>query len=199
MIKIKATKVGIRAKQGKVWSRMKHLLRSFAVLAALVGCAVVPPPPMRTATPETAPAGFPANLRWDLVPRWIKWDPPTATVSWPKDDGCAGAPVARTLAPGVLLDRFGDEGGTFLSPKGQSFASRAVPYVCDQMDYWVYRVRKPLPVKTCPAAAWFGEPGGAIQDQIAEPVYKLEANGSLTAISYVPGGSKGPFPQCGAP
>jgi hypothetical protein len=149
---------------------------------------------------QTAPpAGWPGNLRYDLVPQWIKWADAKAAISWPPNDGCAAAPETKTLAAGTLIDRFGSEGGTFFSPKGEAFAARAVPYVCKTMDYRVYKVMKPIPVKECKAAPWFGEPGGAVQVQAAEPAFKLVANGSIEAVTYVVGGSSGPFTQCGSP
>src|SRR5450631_4213051 len=123
--------------QRKTHRGMKHLLRCLIVCVVLVGC---------TSPPPAAPAGFPATLRWDLVPRWIQWTSPNASVSWPPDDGCAAAAEPKTLAAGAIIDRFGSEDGTFFSPKGESFASRAVPYVCREMDYRVYKVLAPIPV-----------------------------------------------------
>jgi hypothetical protein len=145
------------------------------------------------------PAGFPANLRWSLVPKFIQWVNDKAQISWPPHDGCAGTPEPASLTAGELIDRFGSEGGTFFTPKGASYDSRAVPYVCNQMDYRVYRVLKPIAVKACKAAPWFNEPGGALQVQTADPAYKLVANGMIEVMSYAPGGSGGPAPQCGRP
>ena len=172
---------------------MKNRLRS--LLAALAIVAL----PLLASAAGTPPAGWPANLRWDLVPKWIQWADNKATISWPPNDGCAAAPVAETIPAGAQIDRFGSEGGTFFSPKGESFGSRAVPYVCNQMDYRVYKVLKPLPVKACKAAPWFNEPGGAKQVQTADPAYKLVAAGSIVAETYVVGGSNSPMPQCGHP
>jgi hypothetical protein len=188
-------------KRGKVQTAMKQLFRCLIVAAALAGCApsAPPPPPAPAALSVNAPPGFPANLRWDLVPKWIQWSDGKATVSWPPDDGCARAPAAKTLRRGTMIDRFGAETGSFFSPKGASFASRAVPYVCRQMDYRVYRVMKPIPVKACDAAPWFGEPGGAVQDQTSVPASQLVAAGKLKAVTYVAGGGPGPFPQCEGP
>jgi hypothetical protein len=67
------------------------------------------------------------------------------------------------------------------------------------MDYRVYKVLKPIPVKSCKAAPWFSEPGGAVQVQAADPAYKLVAAGGIVAETYVVGGSSGPFTQCGRP
>jgi Tuberculosis necrotizing toxin len=184
---------------------MKRIVRSLFIAVSLFGVASHPPVRAQTATTlpvavgNTAPAGFPANLRWSLVPKWIQWADAKAQISWPPNDGCESAPVAQSLTPGEMIDRFGSEGGTFFSPKGESYRSRAVPYVCTQMDYRVYRVVKPLAVKSCKAAPWFGEPGGAIQVQTADPAYKLVAEGILEVVSHAVGGSGGPAPQCGRP
>jgi hypothetical protein len=193
---------------------MNHLVRCFFVAVFLAGLAR-PAPVMAQAAPieapaapaqaqngqaaTAAPAGFPANLRWDLVPKWIQWVEAKAQISWPPNDGCLSAPVARSLATGEMIDRFGSEGGSFFSPEGESYRSRAVPYVCAQMDYRVYRVLKPIAVKSCKAAPWFGEPGDAIQVQTTDPAYKLVADGSIEVVSYAVGGSSGSAPQCGRP
>jgi hypothetical protein len=186
---------GIRSNHtGKVLKIMTRMLRFLCAALAIAGSASSVPVRAETAAP---PSDFPANLRWDLVPTWIKWASPAANISWPPNDGCAAAPVAKVLAPGQLIDRFGSEGGTFFSPKGESYKARAVPYVCKAMDYRVYKVLKPIPVKSCKAAPWFNEPGGAEQEQTADPAYKLVAAGSIEAVTYVVGGSSGPSPQCG--
>jgi hypothetical protein len=74
-----------------------------------------------------------------------------------------------------------------------------VPYVCRQMDYRVYRLVKPVAVKSCKAAPWFDESGGAVQVQTADPANKLLASGIIEQVSYDAGGSSGQAPQCGRP
>lgn len=176
-------------------------LFGFAFIAAILTGCVSATPPQTAQTASPAPPGWPAYYRWDLVPDWIKWADNTATVRWPADDGCAAAPAPRseTLPVGTLIDRFGRETGSFFSPKGESFASRAMPYVCPQMDYRVYRVTTPLPVTACKAAPWFGEPGGAVQDKTTDTAEKLVASGTLVTVSYQSAGSGGPAPQCARP
>ena len=175
---------------------MKHLFRSLAVVILLASCAPTPQAPVRTAGP---PPGFPANLRWDLVPRWIQWNPSNATIDWPPNDGCAAAPVAEKVPVEAMIDRFGSDHGSFFSPKGASFASRATPYVCKEMDYTVYRVLKATPAEACRAAPWFDEPGGAGQMKSSEPAEKLVSDKFIRVVSHVAGGGSGPFPQCGSP
>ncbi len=170
---------------------MKSVLRTLIAALAMVVVPVV------ASAADTVPAGWPGILRWDLVPKWIQWVDGKANISWPPNDGCAAAPVNETIPVGTELDRFGSEGGTFFSPKGESFRARAVPYVCRQMDYRVYRVLKPLPVKACKAAPWFGEPGGAKQVQTTDPAFKLVAAGVIEAVEYDVGGSGRTSPLCG--
>jgi hypothetical protein len=178
----------------------KRLICSLLLALALLGPThLTPARAQTTQATNTPPSGWPANLQWTLVPKWIQWVADKAMISWPPNDGCAAAPVTATLPVGTLIDRFGSEGGTFFSPKGESFDSRAVPYVCKMMDYRVYRVEQPLQVKRCKAAPWFGEPGGAVQVQAADPAYKLVAGGTIKMVSYEPGGSSNPYPQCGRP
>jgi hypothetical protein len=174
---------------------MLNFLRTLIVGLALFGVSAAGQSQAQT----TPPSGYPATLRWDLVPKWIQWASDKANVSWPPNDGCASAPETKTLAAGDFIDRFGSEGGTFFSPRGESFKARAVPYNCKMMDYRIYKVLKPIPVKACKAAPWFGEPGGAMQVQTADPAYKLVAAGSIQAVEYVTGGTAGSFPQCERP
>jgi len=178
---------------------MTRLFASVLLALALLGPAQFAPVTQSALAASPPPSGWPANLRWDLVPKWIQWAADKATITWPPNDGCAAAPVAEAVPVGALIDRFGSEGGTFFSPRGESFASRAVPYVCNQMDYRVYKVLKALPVKACKAAPWFDEPGGAKQVQSADPAYKLVAAGTIVAETYEVGGGTGPYPQCGRP
>jgi hypothetical protein len=82
----------------------------------------------------------------------------------------------------MLLDRFGGDGGNFLSPKGAPFAKRALPTVCEQLAYKVYRVGAPLLVWTGMAAKWFDEPGGATQFETDAPVYLLISDHVLEPV-----------------
>jgi Tuberculosis necrotizing toxin len=164
-------------------------------VASIAGCAPQQPPQQ----PQTATASAcPVNFRTDLMPKWMTCADGKANVKWPPNDGFAAAPTTQTLMLGDVIDRFGSEGGTFFSPKGESFDSRAVPYVCRQMDYRIYQVRKPIPVKAGKAAPWFDEPGGAMQFETTEPAYKLLAEGDLAVVTFQPAGSSPPGPQCGA-
>ncbi|GEM_PF-1689018 len=143
------------------------------------------------------PADWPPHLRPSLFPEWID---AAKQIKWPPRDGCAEvAPVAETIAPGELIDRFGSEGGSFFSPQGQAFAARALPYVCSQMAYTVYRVKQPISVQRCAAAPWFGEPGGATQYKTAEPAQKLREAGMIEVAKLDPTPDGKPVSPCGSP
>ena len=145
-------------------------LRRAALLAGLLlgACTPVTPAPQQ-ALPHPP-------YRQDIVPQWVM-------LAWPSNDGCSAAPVTETLAVGTLIDRFGDESGRFFSPKGESFGSRALPYVCSQTAYTVYRVAQPLRVAACKAVAWFGEPGGATQYKSDQPASRLRERGIIEPMA----------------
>jgi hypothetical protein len=169
--------------------RLAHAL--LLALALLAGCAA----PKPAATTAAAPK-LPSYLRQDLYPQWIGAQ---GQIKWPPDAGFAGAPVANTVPKGALIDRFGGDTGTFFSPRGQSFAARALPYVCAQMAYTVYRLDQPLDVLSGTAAPWFGEPGGAVQYETKESAAQLTAAKKIEVVTVTPSGGVTPGPQCRAP
>ncbi|AZG48832.1 TNT domain-containing protein [Gordonia insulae] len=92
-----------------------------------------------------------------------------------------------TLRAGTRMDRYGGEGGNFLSVPGTKYAARSLPpsnlsgpqgqeQYC---NYHVYEVIKPLPVDTGRIAPWFQQRGGGVQYEVVR--------------SYLPDSA---FPQC---
>jgi hypothetical protein len=77
---------------------MNRLLASVLLALALLGPAQMAPVHQAAQAATPPPAGSPANLRWDLVPKWIKWAAEKASISWPPNDGCAAGPVSETPA-----------------------------------------------------------------------------------------------------
>lgn len=164
-------------------------------LLFVLSCTAIP----GTAPPSSAPArvtAWPVYLRHDLYPEWIDAN---ARVRWPPHDGCVSDPAPVTVPTGTEIDRFGGETGSFFSPKGESFAARAVPYVCRQMVYTVYRVARPLAVRSCKAAPWFGQPGGATQYQTTQPALKLTETGAIEVLRAVIPEDARAAPQCAGP
>ena len=158
---------------------MRSGLTAILLLALGVGgCTIHATAPVAV----SAEVSLPAGARPDLDKHWVK---PDGNYDWPPNDGFAATPVGLVLPAGMLLDRFGGDGGNFLSPKGAPFAKRALPTVCEQLTYKVYRVAAPLFVWTGTAAKWFDEPGGATQFETDAPVYLLIADHVLEPIPAV--------------
>jgi len=159
---------------------LKILRRRLWLLLFLLQCAALP----ILAYAETVPpANWPPIFRYELTPKWITQTPDgKVSLNWPPNDGCAAAPITVTLPPGFLIDRFGAESGSYFSPRGESYAGRAVPYVCSRMAYTVYRVVQPINVASCKAAAWFDQPGGATQFKADQPALALRNVGAITPV-----------------
>ncbi|KAK3324375.1 hypothetical protein B0T19DRAFT_402610 [Cercophora scortea] len=93
-----------------------------------------------------------------------------------------------TLPTGTLIDRFGSEYGTYVSPAAAPYMQRALPP--SNLDtpqdnpefpynYHVYRVVQPLVVLAGPIAPWFGQPGQGVQYMIYSNVMTLVNTGFL--------------------
>lgn len=120
------------------------------------------------------------EVRSDIAAQWKDGD---GKLRWPPNDGAAGAITPVVLAPGMILDRYGCEGGTFLSPRGAAFSARALPYVCATAPYFTYRVARPLLAWTAKAAPWFDQKGGATQFQTDASVAQLLADGVIEPVA----------------
>lgn len=104
-----------------------------------------------------------------------------------------GKPIEGTVTftNGTLLDRFGSEYGTFVSPAGAPYMQRALPP--SNLDtspsapeypynYHVYRVVKPFDALSGPIAAWFGQPGQGVQYQLSTNINGLLAGGFIVRV-----------------
>ncbi|MEU8323774.1 TNT domain-containing protein [Nonomuraea sp. NPDC048881] len=101
-------------------------------------------------------------------------------VEWPANRGFLGTPVKETLKPGTKIDRYGYEGGTFVSPVGVPFAKRALPsHYESTRPYAVYTVVKPIKVDAGTVAPAMGYAGGGVQYELPAPVSQLIADGFL--------------------
>lgn len=109
---------------------------------------------------------------------------------YPVDHGfviAGGQPVEHqvVLHPGQEVDLFGNpgnpanpsanKGGQFVSPAGTLYRDRALPptnldtfSASAPFNYYLYEVEKPFTVTAGPIAPWFGQPGGGIQDYLAD-------------------------------
>jgi len=111
---------------------------------------------------------------------------------WPPNRGFINYHI-ETLQPGTKIDRYGGytdaadgqfhDKGTFASPMGASFGSRALPASTQNKPYTKYVVLKPIPnVRTGEAIPWFGEPGMGIQYELPENIDDLLKEGYIQKI-----------------
>lgn len=107
---------------------------------------------------------------------------PDGSPIWPPNRGFDGNPTKVTLEPGTLIDRYGYDGGTFVSPKGIPYTERSLPIGTDQKPYTVFEVVKPVEVQAGKIAPWFGEKGGGIQYEFSQKISDLLQQGVLRKV-----------------
>ena len=157
---------------------MRNLIAGLFIPLIVAACSAVP-----QQTALCTHSGPQPVLRANLP---AKFETSPGHLAWPPHDGFAPVTLPVVIQPGALLDRFGDNGGTFFSPKGTGYRERALPYVCRGYSYATYRVAEPLPALIGTAVPWFGEPGGAIQVKTTECVNQLLAAGVLQPVPDSP-------------
>lgn len=97
------------------------------------------------------------------------WKKPNGDPWYPPNDGAIGTPQRVTIGKGAQMDRYGHEGGSFLSKAGESFESRALNRSPTEA-FNTYTVNKPMIVEQAKIAPWFGQPGGGTQYKLIDPV-----------------------------
>ncbi|GAA0419556.1 TNT domain-containing protein [Streptomyces luteireticuli] len=118
--------------------------------------------------------------------------------AYPGNDGFAGKPVATTVGPGAVLDRFGGTGGTFVSPadskKPVSYGERSIPpsnlqtyrqgtAYDAECNYHLYKVKKNVTGQRGAIAPAFGQPGGGTQIKLDKDIKSLLAAGALEDVT----------------
>ncbi len=101
---------------------------------------------------------------------------------WPPNRGFAHEPVDHILLPGVRVNRYGSEAGTFVSPQGVSFSMRALPDASLARPFTTYVVEESIRVRSGLSAPWFGQEGLGIQYELSRPVKDLIQDGFLRRI-----------------
>ena len=98
---------------------------------------------------------------------------PDGSPIWPPNRGFDGNPTQITLESGTLIDRYGYDGSTFVSPKGIPYTERSLPLGTDKKPYTVFEVVKPIKVQAGKIASWFGEKGVGIQYEFSQKISEL--------------------------
>lgn len=108
---------------------------------------------------------------------------PSEEYNWPPNRGALGDSSSVSLAPGTLIDRYGYDGGTFVSPAGIPYSSRALPEVSKSAPYTVFRVMKAIDAQKATVAPWFGEAGMGTQYELSDRVGNLVRDGYLEKVT----------------
>jgi len=101
---------------------------------------------------------------------------------WPPNRGFQGTPITEELATGTRIDRYGYEGGTFLSPVGTPDWMRSLAPATTSKPYNVYEVVRPIEVQSGKAAPWFGQVGQGTQYELPMSVSDAIARGHLRRV-----------------
>lgn len=101
----------------------------------------------------------------------------------PNNGAVKGTEKSITLSPGIILDRFGNENGSYLSPAGSSYDGRALAPGTKAEAYTRYEVLRPLPVESAEVAPAFSSSGGATQFRI-----KSTADARINVLDLVKNG-----------
>ncbi|AEH46501.1 glycohydrolase toxin TNT-related protein [Parageobacillus thermoglucosidasius] len=119
---------------------------------------------------------------YDLVKSNPHYYTPEGEIIWPPNRGVLGEPERIILKPGTIIDRFGYEGGTFVSPYGVPYEMRSLAPETFLKPYNVYVVTKPIEVQAGRIAPWFDEPGLGIQYELNQSVKDLIEQGILRRV-----------------
>lgn len=99
---------------------------------------------------------------------------------WPPNNGAFGDTKVVTLQPGTQVDRYGYEGGSYVSPAGTPYGARALPSGSNEKPYNVFEVVQPIgDVEASKIAPWFGELGLGTQYKLPQSVGSLVESGHL--------------------
>lgn len=103
---------------------------------------------------------------------------------YPMTEGAIGEMNKEVLRLGVVIDRYGNQYGTFTSLVGTPVEQRSLsPMVSTAKDnYHRYRIIKDLPVLSGRTAAWFGQPGGGWQFKTEKDIRSLLREGYLEEV-----------------
>jgi hypothetical protein len=107
---------------------------------------------------------------------WEKYAPNGGYVPGTKVDGV-------TLDTGKIIDRYGNQRGSYVSPVGVPYNQRALPYVENPNAYHQYEVVKPIEnISMGKIAKAFKQAGGGIQYELPNSIEYLISKGYLKEI-----------------
>ncbi|KAF9106044.1 hypothetical protein BGX27_009343 [Mortierella sp. AM989] len=133
---------------------------------------------------------------FEFLKKWTT-NPTNGSYHYPPKFGfqlnTSGEPIQgnMTLFPGALLDRFGSEYGSYMSPAEAPYPQRALPpsnlYAPPgdnqfPYNYHLYKVVKEFVVLAGPIAPYFGQPGQGVQYYTYRRIMELIDDGILVRV-----------------
>ncbi len=112
------------------------------------------------------------------------YDQATGEVIWPPNDGYWGDSFEFTLVPGMKLERYGSDYGSYMSLYGNPYEMYSAAPDTEYKPYSVFVVTKPFTAKVGAVAPWFDQPGGAVQVQLPDSVGNYINAGYLQRVEY---------------
>ena len=107
---------------------------------------------------------------------------PTIEDNYP--DGFDGPISEETLNPDMIVDRYGDLDGKYMSPFGTPYKNRALAPSSKNAAYNMFIVDAPTDTHSGRIASWFREPGGGIQYKFDISVRKMLDSGNLRIVDF---------------
>ena len=106
------------------------------------------------------------------------------TPIWPPNDGTVWHSDKVVLNPGsIILSRYGDSAGRYVSPAGTSYEERALAPNTDRNDEHWFVIQEPIEADRGVIAAWFNQKGGGIQYKLQERIRDLILSEMLKELS----------------
>ena len=106
------------------------------------------------------------------------------TPIWPPNDGTVWHSDKVVLNPGsIILSRYGDNAGRYVSPAGTSYEERALAPNTDRNDEHWFVIQEPIEADRGVIAAWFNQKGGGIQYKLQERIRDLILSEMLKELS----------------
>ena len=124
--------------------------------------------------------------KWAELEKFLEANRLGSGRNWPPNRGFVSIQQIN-VTPGTKIDRFGGDGGSFVSPiqsgKGVPYGDRALPYPINPDQYSVFEVVKPIPgVKAGQAIPWFGKPGMGTQWELPMSIDDLIQGGYIKEV-----------------
>ncbi|MGL4942378.1 MAG: glycohydrolase toxin TNT-related protein [Thermoguttaceae bacterium] len=117
---------------------------------------------------------------------------------WPENDGFVSEPQSETLAPGTIVDRYGNLGevdqygnlvatARYTASGDATYEQRSLPYDQDSQMYYQFEVAAPIEVQQGQTAPAFNQEGGGTQQRFPNTLDSHIEDGSLkpTYVEFV--------------